>query len=977
MLIVLVAVLMLGPLPATAQTDPEHPFRDPDLPLQERIDDLLSRLTLDEKISLLHQWQPAIPRLDIPAFRTGTEALHGVAWLGEATVFPQAVGLASTWNTELIEDVGSVVGDEARGKHVQDPDFRGLNLWAPVVNLLRDPRWGRNEEGYSEDPTLTGAMSTAYAGGMRGDDPTYLKTAPTLKHFAAYNTERNRDTYSASVRPRVLREYDYEAFRPAIEANAATGVMAGYNLINGRPLHVDPALDEVVRSWSDQTLLNVSDAFAPYNLTGSEDYFETQPEANAAILKAGLDSFTVDDSNSQPTLDSLHAALEEGFLTEDVIDDAVSHILSIRFRLGDFDPPGRNPYEAITPDVINAPEHQQLARRTARESMVLLKNDDQTLPLDDAELSDVAVVGPLVDTLYQDWYSGTMPYRITPLDGIRERVGTDAVTASEGVDRIALRDVASGEYITAAAGEDGAPVAVGGTTAGAEQSFDVFDWGEGIVTLRAAANDRYLSFGPDRTLVNNAVQPEGWFVQQQLKLVEQDSGNYVIEYAGNEVDDSWFGDEKYVQVADDGRLTITATSPEEASEFALETLSSGVDQAVAAAGDADVAVVVLGSMPFINGREDDDRTDIALPAAQQALVQAVQAANPNTVVVLETSYPDAITWEQEHVPAILWTTHAGQETGNALADILFGDYNPAGRLTQTWYASADQLPDRLNYDIIKAGWTYMYFDGEPLYPFGYGLSYTDFKYGKLRLNRSSVDQDGGVRVSVDVTNTGSRAGDEVVQLYTHAQRSRVEQPSKRLQAFDRVHIEPGETVTVQLTLDADALRFWDVTRNRWVVESGRYDVMVGASSADIRRATTLRVRGETIPPRNLARATQAEDFDDYSGIELVDVTKEAGTAVGGTTSGEWIQFADVDLSRIGGRLTAGVSKTEAGSATVALRLDDPARGRTIGRLQVPSTGGRYEWTTVKTTVQKVSGTRDLYLVFEGDGVRLDTLRFAG
>jgi beta-glucosidase len=292
--------------PAAARAQDE-PFRDPQCPMSERIDDLMGRLTLDEKIALLHQYQPAIPRLGIGVFKAGTEALHGVAWSNDfnhngdvvtanATVFPQAIGLASTWDPALVERIGSVVGDEARGMHAQNPTVWGLNLWAPVVNLLRDPRWGRNEEGYSEDPTLTSAIAIAYGSGIEGDDPTYLKAAPTLKHFLAYNNEVRRDVTSSNVRPRVLHEYDERAFKPAIRANAATGVMASYNLLNGRPMTVSP-LNGRVRSWTNRTLFNVSDAFAPYNLTGSEQYFATQPEANAAMFKSGLDSFTADNNN--------------------------------------------------------------------------------------------------------------------------------------------------------------------------------------------------------------------------------------------------------------------------------------------------------------------------------------------------------------------------------------------------------------------------------------------------------------------------------------------------------------------------------------------------------------------------------------------------------------------------------------------------------------------------------------------------------
>src|SRR5689334_23249236 len=355
---VLAAALLLAPaIPGAAHADPAYPFRDPHLPLQARVDDLVGRLTLDEKISLLHQYQPAIPRLGIDLFKAGTEALHGVAWSNDidhggavvqadGTSFAQPVGLASTWDTGLITRVGSAVGDEARGFHAENPRVFGLNLWAPVVNLLKDPRWGRNEEGYAEDPLLTGAIATAYGKGLQGVDPRHLKTAPTLKHYLAYNNETGRDVTSSNVPPRVLNEYDREVFRIPLEADAATGVMASYNLINGRPATVDPDQATLVREWSDHRLMNVSDAWAPNNLVGSQKYFATQAEANAATIKAGLDSFTVDDTNPANTINAVRSALDQGLLTTADIDRVIGNILSVRFRLGEFDPDG-GPYARI------------------------------------------------------------------------------------------------------------------------------------------------------------------------------------------------------------------------------------------------------------------------------------------------------------------------------------------------------------------------------------------------------------------------------------------------------------------------------------------------------------------------------------------------------------------------------------------------------------------------------------------------------
>lgn len=967
--LLLVPVFLVGQ-PARAEPLPE--FRNPDLPLKVRLNDLTSRLTLDEKISLLHQYQPAIPRLGIASFKTGTEALHGVAWLGEATVFPQAVGLGSTWDPSLIKRVGSAVGDEARAFNKLDPATNGLNLWAPVVNQLRDPRWGRNEEGYAEDPLLTSEIATAYGRGLQGDDPRYLKTAPTLKHFAAYNVEADRTRVSASVRPRVLHEYEYKAFQPALTAGAATGVMASYNLLNGRPTHVSPELGETVRSWSADDLMIVGDAAGAGNISGSQRYYPTATEGVAAALKAGLDSFTENGTNGRPTVAAVKDGLAKGLLTEADIDKPVKHLLSIRFRLGEFDPAGRNPYEKIGPDSINSPAHQQLAREAARKQLVLLKNEHRALPLDSAKTKDVAVIGPLADTIYEDWYSGTMPYRITPRAGIAERLGAGGtVTATEGVDRIALRSVATGKYVTAPAGATGGALIADAATAGAAQSLDVFDWGGDTLALRSAANGKYVSRSGE-TLVNDQDKPNGWFVQQQFGLEKLANGNYVLRYRGNEVSEPWYGPNQYVVLRADGTLAIGAATQDTAAQFAREVLVSGTAAAVAAAKKADTAVVVVGSTPFINGREDDDRQGTALAAGQQAIVKAVTAANPRTVVVLESSYPLTGDWAQ--AKAVLWTSHAGQETGRALADVLFGDYSPSGRLPQTWYRTDKELPDPLDFDVIKAGWTYQYHRASPLYPFGHGLTYGAFRYSGLRVGSPVVAANGRLKVSVDVTNTSRTASEEVVQLYTAQRTSRVAQPVKTLRGFQRLAFAPGQRRTVSFEVKASEFAFWDVTRNKWAIESAVQDVQVGSSSGDIRARTTVEVRGEVIPPRDLSRRTAATDFDDYSGIELIDASKVRGDAVGKTAAGDWISFQDVQLGRGATRLEAAVSRASEGTAKVEIRLGSPA-GPLAGTLTIPATGDRYTWaaTTTQLNPRLARGVRDVYLVFTGAGTNIRDL----
>ncbi|PRW63645.1 glycoside hydrolase family 3 protein [Actinopolyspora mortivallis] len=970
---------LAGNLPRRADAAPATPgFRDPTLPSHQRVEDLLGRLTLDEKISLLHQYQPAIPRLGIAPFKTGTEALHGLAWSNDrnaggavvtatATVFPQALGLASTWDPELVERVGAAVGTEARGYHAENPEVWGLQLWAPTVNLLRDPRWGRNEEGYSEDPHLTGVISTAYGRGIRGDDPERLRAAPVLKHYLANNNETHRHTTSVTLPPRVKHEYYEQAFRPALSAEAVTGVMSAYNLVNGRPMTVHPDFDEVLRGWAPRRLCNVTDAGGPNNLTGAQDYYATQSEADAAILKAGLDSFTVDDTDPTATITAIGNALSEELLTVSEVDEAVRNILDLRVRLGEFDPDG-GPYGGIGKEVVDSPEHRALARRAATEAMVLLKNEDGTLPLDRGRVNRVAVLGQLAETLYTDWYSGSLPYEVTPSRGLRAALGPGTVvTSKEGVDRIALR-ATDGRRVTAGPAERPLELT---TAEDSTTLFDVFDWGERIVTLRAVSNDRHVSRAQDNTLVNDAEQPHGWYVRQQFRLLAHDGG-HVLVYAGNDASEPWFGERRYVTVERNGRLTVSASSPESATVFTREVVVDGVAEAAEAAQNADVAVVVAGSMPLINGRENDDRRDTNLAPGQQAMVERVYRANPNTVLVLENSYPTTITWAQEHLPAILWTTHAGAETGNALADVLLGEANPAGRLTQTWPRTAEELPDILDYDVIKSARTYQYSTVPPLYPFGHGLSYTTFEYTHARLSTHVLDENGTVRVHVRVRNTGSRTGEEVVQLYTHQRRSRNPQP-RRLRAFRRIRLEPGRQRTVSFTVHASELAHWDVTRGRWVVEESPHEFLLGSSATDIRARRTLLVRGETIPPRDPHRTTDAVDFDDYAGITLTDRSKDGGTAVTASDTDGWILFRDTDLRRSPGEITALLSKGSSAPASVTVRLDDP-RGHELGTITVPETGDRYTYRTVHTRLARAHGRRDLYLVLHGP-VHLASFRF--
>ncbi|MGW3342960.1 glycoside hydrolase family 3 C-terminal domain-containing protein [Nonomuraea rubra] len=938
----LTASLLAAP-PAQAEA---YPFQNPALPLEQRVNDLLGRLTLDEKLSLLHQSQPAIPRLGIAYHKNGTEALHGVAWsnhlndnwnqkFASGTVFPQAVGLASTWDPDLIRKVGSAVGDETRGYNAADPVLWGLQVWAPVVDLLRDPRAGRNEEGYSEDPLLTGAISTAYGKGLQGDDPFYLKTAPVLKHYLAYNNETDRSLTSSNLTPKLKHEYYEPAFKAAISADAATGVMASYNLVNGRPNHVNPDLNNVVRSWTDKTLYNPSDAWGPHALTDLERYYDNKPEAFAAVLKAGLDSFTIDNSDISAMVTNLKAALDQGRLTEADVDKSVRSVLSIRTRLGHFDPDG-GPYKKITAEVINSDANKRLNRETAGKAAVLLKNSG-VLPL--GRPRSAAVVGPLSGKLYRDWYSGQLPYQVTPLDGIKERVAD--VTTGEGLERIALKHLGSGKYITATGTGPNDNAALTDTAPTAASQWDLTDWTGGVSTLRNAGNGRLLG-GDWRSLDTDDTEPDGWYVSQQFALEKQADGSHLIRYAGFETVEGWFAlPDAYVGITAEGALGLVPKA--QAAKFAKEVVSDGVAEAAAQAAKAEVAVVVVGSHPFVAGREFHDRDNLRLGEGQLRLIEAVRKANPRTVVVLETSYPVIV-----DAPTLLWTTHAGAETGHAVADVLFGDVNPAGRLTQTWPAT-DELPSLLDYDLTKTGMTYLYGNDKPLYAFGHGLSYTTFAYQGLRVQ--------GDRVSVKVTNTGKVKGDEVVQLYTHQRDSRFEQPVKQLRGFERVSLNPGQSRTVTFPLKKSDLAVWDHTRNKWTVENATHDLLVGSASDRIRQTTTLRVSGETVPVRDLTRTTRAMDFDDYSGVAFADESKAGGEVVEGS-AGDWVSFTGASW---GSRLTASVAS--AGGGSFEVRRGSPT-GTLLATVQVPATGGIYQYGTVNASVKAGSGS--VYLVFKGD-----------
>ncbi|HEY5283832.1 MAG TPA: glycoside hydrolase family 3 C-terminal domain-containing protein [Polyangia bacterium] len=669
----------------------------------ERVLALVAQMTYAEKIAQLQNTAPAIPRLGLAAYQYWNEGLHGVRTSG-ATSFPQAIALASTWDPDLLLRVASAISDEARGFNAKSGN--GLTYWSPVINMLRDPRWGRFEESYSEDPYLMARMGVAFVKGLQGDDPKYLKAVATPKHFAGNNSEYNRHNGSSDIDEQLLHEYYLPAFEATVVEAGAFSVMSAYNSLNGVPSAANPLLlHDILRdAWGFPGYV-VSDCDAVWDIANSHHWTSTTTEAAAKALRAGTDL-----NCGQTYPNELQAALDQGLVKESDVDAALVRVLRARFLLGEFDPASAVPYRSIGADVIESEANSALALEAARAAIVLLKNDGGLLPLDRKAVRSIAVIGPHGDDVTLGGYSGYPDHTVSALEGIRAK----------------------------------------------------------------------------------------------------------------------FPASSSVTVAYEQGCTVTGDKDQ-----------SAIAAAAALAGQSDVAIVLVGTSEDVL-REEMDRPDWNLPGAQGDLVQAVFTANPNTIVVLVTAGPVAVDWAQARVPAMLTAFYDGQAQGTAIADALFGDFNPGGKLTTTWYTGSATLPPIGDYDLRK-GRTYLYYNGTPLYPFGFGLSYTTFTYANLALEPAIISPTGSATITVDVTNSGSRAGDEVVQLYAHDAFASVPRPIKALRGFRRIHLEPGESQSVAFTLAAKELAFWDVTTHAWRVEDGLFDIAVGSSSADIRAQGSLSI----------------------------------------------------------------------------------------------------------------------------------------
>lgn len=846
-------------------------YRNEALPFEVRAKDLVGRMTLEEKVLQMKDVAPAIPRLGVPEYNWWNEALHGVARSGLATVFPQAIGLAATWDDSAIFRMATVISDEARAKHHEylrtgtRQRYQGLTFWSPNINLFRDPRWGRGQETYGEDPFLTGRLAVQFIRGLQGDDPKYFKTIATVKHFAVHSgPEPERHSFDAVVSERDLRESYLPHFEAGIREGKAYSLMCAYNRIDGKPAcGSDMLLKNILRGEWQFPGYVVSDCGAIDDMYLRHKVVQTAAEAAALGVKTGTD---LDCGRVYPNLVD---AVKQGLITEAQIDTSVTRLFLARFKLGMFDAPEHVPWAHIPISVLDQPANRELALRTARESMVLLKNQRGALPLQ-KNIGTIAVIGPNADQwrMLLGNYNGLPADPITPLRGIREAVskGTRVLYArgADLADGFPVLDVVPPTALSTKGGKRGLDVDYfSSNTMTGSPLFSAVDttldsnWHEGAPRSDMNVDDFGVRWTGTFRPPQSGTYRLGLIGTVKFQLYLDDS---LVIRSVYPTHDGEFPDPRLAQSEplhlEGGRsYRLRVDAQETYGEAQLQFLWSPPHEtleadAINVARQADAVVMVLGltarlegeEMPVqIDGFRGGDRTSLDLPQPQEALLERIASLGKPTVLVLLNGSALAVNWAQDHVPAIIEAWYPGQAAGTAIADVLFGNYNPGGRLPVTYYRSVNDLPAFDDYRM--SGRTYRFFEGTPLYPFGYGLSYTTFAYKNLRTSADRLAADGQITVSVDVTNTGQRAGDEVVQLYVQHMGSKVARPKKDLRGYKRITLAPGETRTVTLPLAGSSLAYWNADTHRWVVESEPVRLQVGSSSADVRLDGTVTVVG--------------------------------------------------------------------------------------------------------------------------------------
>ena len=894
--IALLCVYIVGGLPLAGQVQTQPmAYRNPSLPIPARVDDLISHMTLEEKVSQLQDNSVAIPWLGVGAYTWGNEGLHGDAFSGYATLFPQVIGMAATWDTGLVHDMAGVIATEARAKYneaerTQDHErFFGISFWAPNINIFRDSRWGRGQETYGEDPFLTSRMAVAYVTGLQGDDPTYLKALAGPKHLAVHSgPEADRHKWNSYVSAHDLEDTYLPAFRAAIAEARAGSVMCAYNRINGTPACASPWLltSTVKGAWNLNGYV-VSDCGAVGDISTGQHYRANDEQSSAAALKAGLDiacDWVPDGQRSE--FSYLFEAVQHHLVSEAEVDAALRRVLTIRFRLGMFDPPERVPFSSITLSEIGSPDHMALALKAAQESIVLLKNDDHFLPL--LHPGTIAVIGPSADLgqVVEGNYNAVPLNPVTPLMGMKARFNESQILYAQG-SPLAQNLPITIEYNTLHPASGSKEFGLLG------QYFDNVNLAGKPVVTRV---DRTVNFDWDKAEPAPGVPNEDYSVRWSGTFTPPHPGDYSLGAKTRGCANC--SNRESFKLYMDGKLILASEPPTGAAtsnnfttvsivkKGAVNTKPIGVaavgarrvvslhfadrsphsirleyfhrlvpthhkvsggvdllwsaplstlrDEAVRAARQADVVIAFVGLSPELEGEElpiqlpgfrAGDRTDIALPAAQVTLLQTLATVDKPLVVVLMSGSAVSMPYAKQHAKALLEAWDPGQAGGTAIAETLAGDINPSGRLPITFYANVDQLPPFGDYDMANR--TYRYFNGKPEFGFGFGLSYSGFEYRDLKLSSESLAADGALTATVRIKNVSSMAGDEVAEFYLTPPVSPTT-PLRRLVGFSRLHLGPDEEKTVTVVLTAESVKTVAEDGSK-VLLSGKYTIFCGGA----------------------------------------------------------------------------------------------------------------------------------------------------
>jgi beta-glucosidase len=858
---------------------------------REKAKGIADTLTLTEKLMMLTSHFPACDRLSLGEFNVGTEVARGYVSHGEgnrptdiSTVFPQPVGLASTFDRELLEELGKIAAEELRFYWDNAAERKTkLMLFGPTVDLLRDPRWGRNEEGYGEDPYLAGEQALAYCKGLVGDGE-YMKTAPGLKHFCANNHEESRATDNADITMKLLHEYYYAPFRKIISNGKAAGVMASYNELGGVPAVMNPHLKEIVKGeWGADYVVSDGGDFSQNYL--SHKQFSSHAEAFAYTIKNGTDAVL---DNPEMVANAAREALRLGLITEADIDKAVENTLTVRAKLGEFDENGGFRYGDFR---VDTEYFQTVNKRAAYEQVCLLANDG-ILPLP-AEKS-IALIGPIADENYNDWYTGTASYYVSIKDGMERVFGAGKIAFDNGYDHVTIK---SGDIA-------------------ADGVYEHHDWGEdkihAVMTFKDIKTGLYLSEAEDGTYSPAAKKVYDWFTRQWFKPSYDESTD---SFTFKNVFD------KPIGILNDG--VIAVSKEPRGARFNLKVVSDGAKRAAQIASNADVAVVVVGNQPMLLARECYDRKTLRLPPKQKKLIIETAKANPNTVLVICSSYPYILEGIEKLVKAIIYTTHAGAELGNAVADVIAGKYNPAARCPQTWYRYDDDLPSIKDYRIDKTGTTYQYFKGDVLFPFGHGLSYCNFEYFDYSFKKSG----NFIYNTVHVKNLGYIDGDEVVQVYYSRKNGK---KLKTLCGYERVHIKSKQVVKVTIKTDISELYEYDPETGKPALPDDEYFFSIGKSSQDFAYGShDKRTHGiklddmeyTSFSARDLTKRTLAKNYDESENTSLkFDYKKNDWYVTVEGWSGD-ITFERTDLAGITAVEISACAPNAAVIASVQLKAD--------------------------------------------------------